>query len=231
MSLAPRARFANLYGPTETNVCTWYDVASPPPADRALPIGVPSCDDQVWVLDESQQPVPAGESGELWVSGPTVMRGYWGDDGRTAQTLRDLPLGGGAVRAYRTGDIVRWSEGQLLFHGRRDHQIKTRGYRVELGEIESALYAHPEVAEAVVIGVPDEEVGHRLRAVVVLRPADGRTERADIAALKEHCAQRLPRYMVPEFVDLREALPRTPSGKVDRTALADEEVNSRKDPA
>jgi len=228
MALAPRARFANLYGPTETNVCTWFDVTTAPAPGSPLPIGVPCCGDEAWVLDEQRRPVAPGASGELWVSGPTVMRGYWGDDERTARTLQDLEIGERRVRAYRTGDLVRWSEGQLLFHGRRDHQIKTRGYRVELGEIESALHSHPAVGEAVVVGIPDEEVGHRLRAVVVRRPE---AAAPDAAALKDHCARTLPRYMVPEFVDFRDSLPRTASGKVDRTALAAEEPSFRKDPA
>ena len=244
MALAPHARFANLYGPTETNVCTWHDVTSPPPADRPLPIGVPCSGDEAWVLDEEQREVARGESGELWISGASVMRGYWGDPARTEQTLRPLNLGGRTITAYRTGDLVRWSaEGALLFHGRRDHQIKTRGYRVELGEIESALHSHPEVAEAVVLPIPDPEIGNRLKALVVARPrasaapGAGATAAAapaapfrDSAAIKDHCARTLPRYMVPEFVDFRDALPRTASGKVDRTALAAEEAAPRKDP-
>jgi acyl-coenzyme A synthetase/AMP-(fatty) acid ligase len=154
------------------------------------------------------------------------MRGYWGDAERTARTLRDLELGGRTRRAYRTGDLVRREDGQLLFQGRRDHQIKTRGYRVELGEIESALHGHAGVAEAVVVAIPDEEIGHRLRAFVVPRaPAP------DAAALKDHCARTLPRYMVPEFIDFRDVLPRTASGKIDRTALAAEPPLARKDSA
>ncbi len=167
-----------------------------------------------------------GETGELWVSGPTLMRGYWGDDERTERTMREIPLGGETRRVYRTGDVVRWSDGVLLFQGRRDHQIKTRGYRVELGEIESALHAHPAVAQAVVVGVPDPEIGHRLRAFVVARPpAPG------AAALREHCARTLPRYMVPELIEFRDDLPRTTSGKIDRSALAAEPALERKDPA
>jgi amino acid adenylation domain-containing protein len=217
MALAPKARFANLYGPTETNVCTFHEVVAPPPPDLPLPIGVPCAGDEAHVLDEALRPVAPGEVGELWVSGATVMRGYWGDAERTARTLRELELGGRRVRAYRTGDLVRRREdGTYDFRGRRDHQIKTRGYRVELGEVESALHAHPEVAEATVVPVPDVEVGNRLLALVVRRP--GRAVGA--AALKDHCARTLPRYMVPEFVEFRDALPRTASGKVDRAALA-----------
>ncbi|HEV2104355.1 MAG TPA: amino acid adenylation domain-containing protein, partial [Candidatus Eisenbacteria bacterium] len=218
MALAPRARFANLYGPTETNVCTWYEVPAPPADDAPLPIGRACPYDEALVLDERLQPVPPGGAGELWIRGASVMRGYWGRPERTALALQSVEIAPGVQgHAYRTGDLVRARpDGNLEFLGRRDHQVKTRGYRVELGEIEARLAAHPAVAEAVVLAVPDDEVTNRLRAVVVLKP--GAAAGAD--ALKQHCAAALPRYMVPEAVEFRAALPRTSSGKVDRRALA-----------
>src|SRR5439155_10704170 len=94
--LVPHARLANLYGPTETNVCTWHEVTGLPADDRPLPIGMPCCGDAAWVLDASLVPVTEGEPGELWITGPTVMQGYWGDAARTAQSLRALPAAGGA---------------------------------------------------------------------------------------------------------------------------------------
>jgi L-proline---[L-prolyl-carrier protein] ligase len=215
MRLVPHARLANLYGPTETNVCTWHEVTGPPDGDQPLPIGVPCCGDAAWVLDPSLAPVPEGESGELWITGPTVMQGYWNDAARTARSLRALAVAGGA-NGYGTGDMVRRRpDGALEFLGRRDHQVKTRGYRVELGEIEAALLAHPAVDEAVVIAVPDEEITHRLKAIVVVTAGPA----VDAQALKQHCATTLPRYMVPETIEFRAALPRTSSGKVDRRAL------------
>ncbi len=219
MRLAPRARFANLYGPTETNVCTWHEVRGVPADDRPLPIGRPSCGDEAHVLGEDLTPVAEGQAGELWVSGPTLMRGYWGDAERTGRALREIePVPGRRVLAYRTGDLVRLRpDGELEFLGRRDHQVKTRGYRVELGEIESRILAHPAVDEAVVVAVPDEEITHRLKAVLVLRPGT----RLDEADVKRHCAETLPRYMVPESVEFRASLPRTSSGKVDRRALVE----------
>ncbi|MFM8559789.1 MAG: AMP-binding enzyme, partial [bacterium] len=121
-------------------------------------------------------------------------------------------------RAYRTGDLVRErADGNLEFLGRRDHQVKTRGYRVELGEIETRLASHPAVDEVVVVAVPDEEVTNRLRAVVVVKP----DAVVGVDELKQHCAATLPRYMVPEAVEFRGSLPRTSSGKVDRRALAE----------
>ncbi len=217
MQSAPQARFANLYGPTETNVCTWHEVTSPPATDAPLPIGKACCNDEVLLLDESLRPVPEGGVGEMWVRGATVMQGYWGRPERTALVLQPIEIGPGITdRAYRTGDLARrLPDGNLEFLGRRDHQIKTRGYRVELGEIEAALHRHPAVAEAVVIAVPDEEVTNRLKAAVVLRKG---TEAA-VADLKQHCARTLPRYMVPETIEFHLSLPRTSSGKVDRQAL------------
>jgi amino acid adenylation domain-containing protein len=216
MALAPHARFANLYGPTETNVCTWYEVSAPPVDDAPLPIGRACCGDEVFALDESGKPVADGDLGELWVRGPTLMRGYWADAKRTDGALRMLDLGGVSAPAYRTGDLVRrMPGGDLEFLGRRDHQVKTRGYRVELGEIESALHRHPTVAEAVALAIPDDEVTNRLRAVVVFRPGAAAAE----SDLKDHCARILPRYMVPDSIEIRAELPRTTSGKVDRRAL------------
>lgn len=217
MALAPRARFLNWYGPTETNVCTTFEVTAPPADDAPLPIGRACPYDEALVLDESLKPVPAGGVGELWIRGASVMHGYWGQPERTALSLQVVEVGAGITdRAYRTGDLVRERpDGNLEFLGRRDHQVKTRGYRVELGEIETRLHAHPGVDEAVVVAVPDEEITNRLMAVVVARP--GASVTAD--ELKQHCAGTLPRYMVPESVEFRAQLPRTSSGKVDRQAL------------
>ena len=219
MTLAPAARFVNLYGPTETNVCTWYDVPGMPADDTPLPIGRACPYDEALVLDEALKPVPEGGVGELWIRGASVMHGYWGRPERTALSLQTVDVGPGIVdRAYRTGDLVRARpDGNLEFLGRRDHQVKTRGYRVELGEIETRLTAHEAVDEAVVVAVPDEEITNRLKAVVVVKPG------TEVAAddLKQYCALTLPRYMVPETVEFRTQLPRTSSGKVDRRALAE----------
>jgi len=217
MELAPQARFANLYGPTETNVCTWYQVDSAPADDLPLPIGraCPNC--EAFILDEDLRPVERGAVGELWIGGGTLMRGYFNRAEQTAKVLCEIETAAGSrTLAYRTGDLVREHEdGLLQFVGRRDHQIKTRGYRVELGEIEIALSGHPSVDQAVVLAIPAEEIGHRLAAVVVANPGAV----PDIAELKRHCAQLLPRYMVPETIEVRSSLPRTASDKVDREAL------------
>ena len=217
MALAPHARFANLFGPTETNVCTWLEVKHAPHGDTPLSIGRACPYDEALVLDDALRPVPAGGVGELWVRGASVMHGYWGKPERSALALQTIDIAPGIRdRAYRTGDLARvLPDGNLEFLGRRDHQVKTRGYRVELGEVETRLAAHLGVDEAVVIAVPDEEITNRLKAVVVCRAG------AEVTAdeLRQHCARTLPRYMVPETVEFRKELPRTSSGKVDRRAL------------
>ena len=212
--LLPHVRFANLYGPTETNVCTWYDVPRPldgPP--EAIPIGRPIAGVDVFAVTDAGDRAAPGEAGELCVRGPTVMRGYWGDPERTARAF--LSGDGGDGRAYRTGDLVREDrEANYWYLGRRDAQIKSRGYRIELGEIEAALNAHPSVVECAVTAIPDELIGNRISAHVVVRDEVGQT---DLAAF---CATRVPHYMVPETFAFRPALPKTSTGKTDRRALA-----------
>jgi acyl-coenzyme A synthetase/AMP-(fatty) acid ligase len=209
--LVPQARYLNFYGPTETNVCTWYEVPRGRPVEEPLPIGHPLPGVVATIAGADGAPVRAGEVGELWIGGPTVMHGYWGDQARTERAL----TGEGAGRVYRTGDLVRGREGDraLVFLGRADAQIKTRGYRVELGEIEAVLNAVPAVLECAVLAVADEVITNRLVAVVA---TDGSVTAADLA---QAVRKRLPSYMLPgEFEFMRE-LPKSSTGKVDRRKL------------
>jgi amino acid adenylation domain-containing protein len=215
--LLPDVALWNLYGPTETNVITYYRVQELSGDDRTIPIGRACENTEVFAIREDGGLAEVGEEGELYARGPTVMKGYWARPDKTAELLVDNPLPGtlpGPV--YRTGDIVRLRpDGDFDFLGRRDHQIKSRGYRIELGDVETALSAHPGLAEAVAVALPHEEWGTAIVACVV--PRDGlRITEADV---KRHVARRLPRYMVPSRVDVLEALPRTSTGKVDRQAL------------
>ncbi|MEY2448845.1 MAG: hypothetical protein QOH79_2321 [Acidimicrobiaceae bacterium] len=204
MQLLPDVRFVNLYGPTETNVCTWYDV--PPLADDdEAPIPIGRAIDDVDVFDVD---------GELWVRGRTVMQGYWNDAERTARSLVPHERNGGPDLAYRTGDVVELGDdGLYRFLGRRDNQIKSRGNRIELGDIEAALYSHPDVDECAVLAIPDDIVSNRLRAIVA--------SKAPLVArdLTRFCAERLPRYMIPDAIDVVDTLPKTSTGKIDRQAL------------
>jgi amino acid adenylation domain-containing protein len=216
-ALVPHAVLGNLYGPTETNVCTYHVVPDTlPDDDKPLPIGTACENQEVFALDEAMRPVDIGQVGELWVRGPTVMKGYWGDEERTARTLQQNPLHHRFPDpTYRTGDLVRRMPGEVFeFLGRRDHQIKVRGYRIELGEIEAALTSHPAVREAAVVAVSDERAGALLIAFVAA------TEPLDDLTLKKHCRDRVPRYMIPTTLIFREELPHTSTGKIDRQALA-----------
>lgn len=223
MDLLPHVRFANLYGPTETNVCTWYEVPPLPESQtEPIPIGRAIADDEVFALAEDGRLAAPGEVGELLVRGSTVMAGYWGDPERTAERLIPDPLQRGfRDPVYRTGDLgFLDAEGHWRYVGRRDGQIKSRGYRIELGEIEAALYAQPEVAECAVVAVPDEMVTNRIKAYVVTRrPTDKRS-------LARGAAERIPAYMVPEMWEFLEALPKTSTGKVDRQALVQSPVHA-----
>jgi amino acid adenylation domain-containing protein len=211
------AMFYNLYGPTETNVCTWLAVPRPLPEEITdLSIGHSCANFEAFAVTSNGSLAEVGQEGELLVRGPGVALGYWGLPERTAQSFTQNPLHSDYIDlVYRTGDIVIVAaDGSFTFIGRRDHMVKTRGYRVELGDIEHALHQHPAVAAAVAFAVPDDEVGARLWAAVV--PEAPLTA----AELTTFCNARLPHYSVPEQIVLVTDLPRTSTGKVDRQALS-----------
>jgi acyl-coenzyme A synthetase/AMP-(fatty) acid ligase len=220
MAELPSPRYLNWYGPTETNVCTWYEV---PPGSAGLtapvPVGKACANTDVFaVTDEGGRVAKPGEEGELYARGSGLMHGYWGDLGKTRQVLVRNPFQAAYDElVYRTGDLVTLdADGNYVYLGRRDGMVKTRGYRVEVGEVEAALYKHPAIREAVVLPVPDELLGSRLRAVI---SAEGPTDLTREEVL-DHCRQHLLAYMVPDVVEFREALPRTSTGKIDRAGLA-----------
>lgn len=220
MDVVPGARYYNWYGPTETNVCTFYEVKElDPERTPAIPIGKACANTDVFALTKEGKKLNLpGESGELYVRGPSVMLGYWGDVAKTSRALVINPLHPETSElVYKTGDMVTLdSEGNYLYVGRQDHMVKTRGYRVELGEVETILYKHPLVGEAAVMAVPDDLVGNRLRAVI--SPIkDGHLTKEEVLSF---CAKWLPNYMIPDIVEFRETLPKTSTGKTDRTSLA-----------
>jgi amino acid adenylation domain-containing protein len=216
MEMLPHALFFNLYGPTETNVCTYYPVPALRP-DRSEPISIGSSisNTEVFAVTEEGRPADVGEVGELYVRGAGVMQGYWGDPGRTNKVLTAHPFGpDDHNRVYRTGDLVRLdADGNYQLLGRKDNQIKSRGYRIELGDIEAALYAHPSVVECAVIVVPDELITNRIMAYVAARDGVGKAD------LIRFCSERIPHYMIPEKFEFKEQLPKTSTGKVDRRML------------
>lgn len=214
---AGHCRILNHYGPTETTVgCCTYEVRRDgrPSGARTVPIGKPLRNSTVYVVDENQQPLPIGAPGELYVGGAGVARGYVGQPEETALRFVSDPFSSDpASRLYRTGDRVRrLRDGNLEFLGRIDEQVKIRGYRVEPGEVEAVLARHPAVQQAAVIPVHDEG-GPRLAAYLVAR------ERPLLDDLLEHVRAAVPEFMVPSEFAFLDALPLTPSGKVDRRAL------------
>lgn len=223
MRRLPSARFSNVYGPAEVNQCTYYHVPALSAenesrlSEEQAPIGRAWDDTEVLVLGDDDVPVAGGDVGELVVRTPTMMRGYWGRPDLNAKAFyRRQAFGHYDDVFYRTGDLVREDgQGELHFLGRKDRQVKSRGHRVELDEIEIALSGHADVEECAAFVLADTDGSSSLCAAAVLRPGATAGER-DIAA---HLQGVLPWYAVPARIALLEDFPRTGSGKIDRRAL------------
>jgi len=227
MGLLPGVGFFNLYGPTETNVCTYYEVpALSPDQNEPISIGKACANSGTFVVNDQGQLAQPGEIGELYVRGPSLLKGYWGLPERTAKSLVSHPFNPlWDEKAYRTGDLVREEpDGNYTFLGRRDHQIKSRGYRIELGEIETAIYSHLDVEETAVVAIPDEEIGNHIKAFVRLYSGSTLTTNG----LEAHCAERIPKYMLPTMIEFRDALPKTSTGKINRPLLVEQHLAQKR---
>jgi amino acid adenylation domain-containing protein len=210
MADLPEAEYVNLYGPTETNVCTYHRLTAPPCSDTDnVPIGRPCEHLNVSLRDEEQREVAPGEIGEICVAGPAVMQGYWGRD-----EMSIAARVAGQAGTYRTGDLGRLRpDGALLFLGRRDNQVKLRGQRVELLALEAVLNAHPAVQESAALVLSDG-AGGRLAAFLV--PA---ARSIPDAELRQFVRQRLPASHLPDRFAWLAEMPRTSTGKSDRATL------------
>ncbi|RBO83050.1 amino acid adenylation domain-containing protein [Nocardia puris] len=209
------AELHNLYGPTEFTVHATY-AAVDEQVTGAVPIGVPVWNAAAYVLDARLHPVPAGVAGELYLSGDQVARGYLSRPDLSSERFVADPSGAPGARMYRTGDLVRWNrDGALVYLGRTDFQVKLRGLRIELPEIEAALLGDDAVAQSVVVVREDPHTGDRLVGYVV--PEAGQT--VDTVALRERAAAALPAYMVPSALVVLDEMPLNPNGKLDRKAL------------
>jgi non-ribosomal peptide synthetase-like protein len=216
----PGRRILNTYGPTETTVtATWKELLQ----DRPVTIGKPLPTYSVVLLDEQREPVPDGTVGEICIGGPGVARGYVGRPELTADRFIEHPMAPRGSMLYRTGDLGRMTaDGEIEYLGRADAEVKIRGYRVALGEIDNVLLEDPGVVEAATALVAAPNTGgnsSELSAYVVRTPGGTDEDEALVARLHEHLQHRLPAYMVPSFLDVLAELPAMPSGKVDRRRL------------
>jgi amino acid adenylation domain-containing protein len=212
--LIPNPRYFNLYGPTETNVCTFYEIPQIIPEDRMnpFPIGKACSNYRIGILDELGSEVVPGKEGELCASGAGMMIGYWNLPEKTANAFLVDSSGN---KWYKTGDIVfEGPDGNYIYVARRDRMVKKRGYRIELGEIEAGLYRHPAIKEAAVVALQNDD-GVKIRAFV----SHHKDSRPSIIELKQFCAQNLPAYMVPDLFSFLDFLPKTSTDKIDYQKL------------
>jgi amino acid adenylation domain-containing protein len=215
-----RAELHHSYGPTETSIAATEWTCGREHKVQPVPIGRPLANTEVYVLDDSLQPVPVGVAGELYVGGAGLARGYLNRPELTAERFVPNPFGGAGARLYRTGDRVRfWPDGNIEFLGRTDAQVKVRGYRIEPGEIEALLEEHPAVRESIVVAGDDAAGAKRLVAYVLCDSGPAPTH----GELRGFLETKLPIYMMPSAFVALESWPLMPNGKVDRRALPDPE--------
>lgn len=216
----PKTRIANIYGPTETNIITYYWVDSLPEDNSPIPLGFVVEDTEILVVAEDSSHIcEPNEMGELWCRGGTVTLGYLGMEEKTQACLVTSPFHKYPAKFWRTGDFgYRDEKGLLHYKGRKDHMVKVKGYRIEIGEIESALAENPDLDEFVVVAVPDEKYGNRLYCFYTNIKGKNSSEE-EVAKL---LAKKIPSYMIPFKHIKKETLPKTSSGKVDRVLLAEE---------
>lgn len=217
--LLPGVGLFNQYGPTETTVTVTFWPCRPGSIEGGIPIGHPIANTRLYLLDEAGEPVRVGEVGELYVGGVQVARGYLNREELTAERFLPDPFAGEeGARMYRTGDLGRWREdGSVEYLGRNDFQVKVRGFRIELGEVEARLLSHPSVVAAAAAVKQDDTGENRLLAYYV--SSDGAS--ISVESFREFLSRILPEHMLPSGYVRLDALPLTPSGKLDRNALPD----------
>lgn len=217
LELVSPERVVNVYGPVETNAVTALVLGEEHLAMDRIPIGLPFGGSRVILVDDGGAVVEGEDiEGEITVATPTLSPGYLNDPELTARSRMVVDLDGAPIEVYRTGDFGLWRDGLLHFRGRRDGRVKTRGFRVELGEVEARLLAHPAVRTAVVVARPHQDWTHELVGWVVLR---GDASDAAARDLARWCREILPPYMVPRVIEVLATVPRTSTGKIDRDGL------------
>ncbi len=227
MTAIPHARFSNLYGPTETNVCTYYHVDTlPEDSDETIPIGRACSNEEMLVVDEHNHPITPGEVGELLCRGGTVMRGYWGRPDLNEKGFYRRPVFGHYEDVfYRTGDLVeQMPDGNYKYYGRKDRQVKIRGYRVELDEIETVMLSHQDVHEAAIYIIPDGQGSNAIEGAVVPKEGTSLTP----AILTALLGSKLPPYAIPAKILVIDDFPRTSTGKINRRELQSRAIEALK---
>lgn len=212
------ANFSNIYGPTETNQCTYYHIATPPETDLSIPIGSIWGNTDYKIINAQNKEVISGKAGELIIRTATMMKGYWNNPELTQKSLFIETNAVGLEDVYyRSGDQVKLDqEGRLLFLGRNDSQIKLRGYRIELGEIENVLNTHSCVQETVALIVRNEIIDKKELFTLIIASENVALDPEDV---KKFCQKKLPIYAVPDHIQFLKKFPRTASGKINRKQL------------
>jgi amino acid adenylation domain-containing protein len=214
MQCLPGVWVSNIYGPTETNIVTYFHLYEPPENDEPIPLGQTVFDTEAYIVDEELNLLPDGEIGEILIRGGTVFAGYFNDPELTRKKLVQSPFHQHPTLCCRTGDYGRvLPDGNLAYHGRQDNMIKTRGYRVEIGEVEAAISAFTLVQEVAVVPKPNEKYGNELHAVLSLKTPEALNE------LRIYLSEHLPSYMLPFDYVVLDELPKTATGKIDRVTL------------
>jgi amino acid adenylation domain-containing protein len=213
----PGCSFSNVYGPAEVNQCTYYNLTTPPENDEPVPLGKIWKNTQGLIVDDADREVKQGEIGELVIRSATMMYGYWKQPELTARSLLKRTTASGIEEIYyRTGDLAKENdEGNLMFFGRKDRQIKVRGYRVELEEVADVILKNPSVSEAAVVAVPKTDGTLKIVAQIALKAG----KELNVDELNADTRQHLPKYAQPEMFNLMDRLPRTGAGKIDYNEL------------
>ncbi len=224
MEQIPEVAISNVYGPTEVNQCTHYHLPGIPTTDEPIPIGRVWGNTEMLIVDENDKEVAAGETGELLIRSATRMKGYWKNEALTERSLYRRKEETGVEHIfYRTGDLVCLAEdGELRFFGRRDRQVKTRGFRVELDEVELALLGHELLEEVAVYTMRGDLEEQMIYATALIKEGHILSENEALHFAK----QKLPWYAVPQKIEITDTLPRTGTGKIDRNTLRKRHLNT-----
>ena len=217
MQLWDTCQFSNVYGPAEVNQCTFYTIPSPPKDESSVPLGNVWKNTEMRILNGNEELVEKGEVGELLIRSVTMMKGYWNQKELTEKSFYKEVVNANYEKVfYKTGDLVKLDDNDnLLFLGRKDRQIKIRGYRVELDDVVGVLTIHPSVHEVAVYTIRNEKEELNIASAIILKEDQLATEEE----LREHLKQHLPKYAVPEIITIRKELPRTSNGKINHLKL------------